>query len=292
MDFSRGNAALEAFAAELVRRGRSPQTVKGYLKDLKDFIRFLEAEGLPFDPGAVLPEDLAAYRRALSGRVRPATANRRLAALKAFFDWAAGAGLVRENPAGRLAGFKDAARDRAPRALSTPELRRLLREARRAANPLHRAVVVVLLNTGLRASELCGLKLSDLELSERRGRLHVRGKGEKARTVPLNAEVREALREWLAVRPAAPDDRLFIGRRGPLTPDGVWYIVRKLARRAGLEDVHPHALRHTFATRLLREAGADLPTVAELLGHESIDTTARYTRPSEKDLQAAVDRLG
>jgi integrase/recombinase XerC len=153
-------------------------------------------------------------------------------------------------------------------------------------------VVVVLLNTGLRASELCGLKLSDLELSERRGRLHVRGKGDKARTVPLNAGVREALREWLSVRPAAADDRLFIGRRGPLTPSGVWRIVTKLARRAGLEDVHPHALRHTFATRLLREAGADLVTVAELLGHESVNTTARYTRPSEKDLQAALERLG
>jgi len=239
----------------------------------------------------VAPEDVAAYRRALSGRVRPATANRRLSALKAFFGWAEAAGLVRENPARGLEGFKDSAKDRAPRALSTPELRRLLREARRTENPLHRAVIIVLLNTGLRASELCGLRLKDLELSERKGKIFVRGKGEKMREVPLNAEARRALWEWLSVRPQVAADALFVGRRGPLTPAGLWRIVKKLGRQAGLEEVHPHLLRHTFATRLLREAGADLVQVAALLGHEDIATTARYTKPSAEELEAALERL-
>lgn len=283
---------VEAFLQDLMRAGKSPKTAAGYRKDLADFVAWVEGRyGEAFDPKAVLPEDVRDYRQHLLAvrGAAPATVNRRLAAVRAFFNFLTARGEVAANPAARIGGVRMTRP--APRALSGPELRRLLREARRAANPLHRAVVVVLLNTGLRASELCGLKLSDLQLSPRRGRLVVRGKGEKVREVPLNAGAREALEEWLSVRPAAADDRLFVGRRGPLTPSGVWRIVTKLARRAGLEDVHPHALRHTFATRLLREAGADLVTVAELLGHEDISTTARYTKPSAEDLEAALERL-
>jgi site-specific recombinase XerD len=221
-------------------------------------------------------------------RAAPATVNRRVAALRGFFAFLYAKGDVPSNPAARLTGVRLVRA--APKALASPELRRLLREARRSANPLHRAVVLVLAHTGLRVSELCALRVSDVVISERRGKLIVRGKGEKVREVPLNAEARWALREWLAVRPTVPSDALFVGRRGGLTPNGVWGIVRKCARRAGV-DAHPHMLRHTFATRLLREAGADLVTVAELLGHESLDTTARYTRPSESDLEAAVERL-
>ena len=109
--------------------------------------------------------------------------------------------------------------------------------------------------------------------------------------MPLNAEARRALWEWLSVRPRVAAEALFVGRRGPLTPAGVWRIVAGAARRAGLEKVHPHALRHTFAARLLREAGADLVQVAALLGHQDISTTAWYTKPSAEDLEAALERL-
>jgi integrase/recombinase XerC len=247
--------------------------------------------GEAFDPKAVLPEDLRDYRQHLLAvrRASPATINRRISALRAFFAFLAARGEIPSNPAARLSGVRTARP--APKALSETELRRLLREARRSSNPLHRAVILLLAHTGLRASELCALRLSDVALSERKGKIVVRGKGEKVREVPLNAEAREALREWLAARPSVPEDALFIGRRGPLTPSGVWRIVTACARRAGLEGTHPHTLRHTFATRLLREAGADLVTVAEILGHESLNTTARYTRPSESELEAVVERL-
>jgi len=284
---------VEAFLEDLARAGRSPRTIQGYRKDLQDFIAWIEGRyGEAFDPKAVLPEDLRDYRQHLLAvrRAAPSTVNRRLAAIRSFFAFLVAQGILPTNPAARLNGVRQARP--APKALSEAELRRLLREARRSPNPLHRAVILLLAHTGLRASELCALRLGDVVLSERKGKLIVRGKGEKVREVPLNAEAREALREWLSVRPAASDDHLFIGRRGPLTPSGVWRIVAQYARRAGLEDVHPHVLRHTFATRLLREAGADLVVVAELLGHESFNTTARYTRPSEKDLEGAVERLG
>lgn len=285
--------AVEAFLEDLARAGKSPRTVEGYRKDLADFVAWIEGRyGEAFDPKAVLPEDVRDYRQHLLAvrKAAPATVNRRLAALRSFFSFLLAQKEIPSNPAARINGVRMVRP--VPKALSEAELRRLLREARRSENPLHRAVLLTLAHTGLRASELCALRLADLVLSERKGKLTVRGKGEKIREIPLNAEVREALREWLSARPAAPDDRLFIGRRGPLTPSGVWRIVAQYARKAGLEDVHPHVLRHTFATRLLREAGADLVTVAELLGHESLNTTARYTRPSEKDLEAAVERLG
>lgn len=284
---------MEAFLEDLARAGKSPRTIEGYRKDLVDFVAWVEGRyGEAFDPKAVLPEDVRDYRQHLLAirRAAPSTVNRRLAALRAFFAFLAARGEIAANPAARIPDVR--AVRAAPKALSEAELRRLLREARRSPNPLHRAVIFLLAHTGLRASELCALRLGDLQLSPRKGKLIVRGKGEKVREVPLNGEAREALREWLSARPAAPDDRLFIGRRGPLTPSGVWRIVAQYARKAGLEDVHPHVLRHTFATRLLREARADLVTVAELLGHESLNTTARYTRPSEKDLEAAVERLG
>jgi integrase/recombinase XerC len=283
---------IEAFLQDLARAGKSPRTVEGYRKDLVDFIAWLEGRyGEAFDPKAVLPEDLRDYRQHLLAvrRASPATINRRVSALRAFFAYLVSRGEIPSNPAARLSGVRQARA--APKALSEAELRRLLREARRSPNPLHRAVILLLAHTGLRASELCALRLSDVALSERKGKIVVRGKGDKVREVPLNAEAREALREWMAARPSVPEDALFIGRRGSLTPSGVWRIVREYARRAGVE-AHPHVLRHTFATRLLREAGADLVTVAELLGHESLNTTARYTRPSEADLEAAVERLG
>jgi integrase/recombinase XerC len=283
---------IEAFLQDLARAGRSPRTLAGYRKDLADFAAWMEGRyGEAFDPKATLPEDLRDYRQHLLSvrRRAPATINRRVSALRAFFAFLAARGEIPSNPAARLPGVRQARA--APKALSDAELRRLLREARRSSNPLHRAVILLLAHTGLRGSELCALRLSDVALSERKGKIVVRGKGEKVREVPLNAEAREALREWLSVRPTAPDDALFVGRRGRLTPSGVWRIVREYARRAGVE-AHPHTLRHTFATRLLREAGADLVTVAEILGHESLNTTARYTRPSERDLEAAVERLG
>lgn len=280
---------IQAFLEDLVR-SKSPSTVRGYRADLEAFIAWFEHHcGEPFDPAGIAPEDIRTWKAHLLSQCKPATINRRLAALKAFFAFLAAQGIISSNPAEHINGVKQVRP--APKALSGPELRRLLREARRSPNHLHRTVILLLAYTGLRASELCNLRLGDVQLSERKGKIIVRGKGEKVREIPLNTEAREILREWLSVRPLAPDDHLFIGRRGPLTPSGVWRIVVKYARKAGLENVHPHVLRHTFATRLLREVGTDLVTVAELLGHESLNTTARYTKPSEREIEEVVERL-
>jgi site-specific recombinase XerD len=148
--------------------------------------------------------------------------------------------------------------------------------------------------TGLRLSELVALGVTDVRIRERAGRVTVRsGKGGRWRTVPLNRETRKRLREWLAVRPDTGDEALFMGRRGhPLRHRGVERIVTRLAVDAKLppQDVTPHTLRHSFAKALL-DAGASLDKVQTVLGHESLVTTARYTIPSDNDLERAVGRI-
>jgi integrase/recombinase XerC len=143
-------------------------------------------------------------------------------------------------------------------------------------------------------SELCDLRVGDVETSERKGTLTVRaGKGMKQRTVPLTNDVRKAIVRSLAERQKLdPGDYLFTSRRtgSRLTAKAVRDIAAKYGYQAQVDDAHPHAFRHSFATELLRK-GAPLPTVGALLGHESLQSTARYTQPSERDLRAAVDKL-
>lgn len=147
-------------------------------------------------------------------------------------------------------------------------------------------------SNGLRVSELANLKLGDLLLTERKSTLTVRaGKGTKQRTLPLNKDARQVLEQWLAVRPPIAADMLFAGQRGePMRPRSAQIAVSRLARLAGLPDVTPHTLRHTFAKSLV-DNGVTLEKVATLLGHESLDTTRLYVTPGERDLEEAVERL-
>lgn len=154
------------------------------------------------------------------------------------------------------------------------------------------AVLNLLLYSGLRLGEAAALRLDDVALNGKAAKVIVRsGKGMKYREVPLYKDARQALAAYLQARPAGEDAHLFVGQRGPLGARGIQMQLAALGQAAGVE-VTPHMLRHTFATRLLREAGADLVTVATLLGHASIATTQIYTQPGEADMIRAVDRLG
>ena len=239
------------------------------------------------------PTDLREYRGYLRTveQKQAATVNRRLAALRRFFGWAKGTGKIAELPTeqvkGRAGGTPDA--EGAGQARGRPPDPRG-RAPRQQAQPRHPPDL--LRHTGLRVGELCNLRLGDVTISERKGEVLVRGgKGNKDRTVPLNNDVRRALAAYLDVRPAVADDHLFVGQRGePLRPQGVQQVVAKYARRAGLPEVTPHVLRHTFAKHVL-DAGEDLATVQRLLGHERLETTAIYTQPTARDLEEAVRRL-
>ncbi len=287
---------LDAFDKDLAHQGKSDLTRHGYLADLREYaVWFQQTYGEAFKPAKMTHEDVRAYVAHLKVRkLKPSTVNRKLAALTTFCRWALSAGILKSDPTAGIKGVKQAKTP--PKALERADLNRLLRKVQQSGKPLHAAIVALLANTGLRVGELCALTLDDMELKPRSGKLIVRsGKGEKFREIPLNAEARRSLSEYIPVRPhpaQANDDHLFIGQRGEaITSSGVWRTLDKYARQAGLEDVSPHTLRHTFATLLLREGKVDLVTVADLLGHENINTTARYTRSTEADRRAAVEKL-
>ena len=133
-------------------------------------------------------------------------------------------------------------------------------------------------------------KDDNLDLSERRGWVHVRGgKGNKARDIPLDGKTRQALFAYLEERREDGSERLFLGQRGPLREPGITYLVAKYAYQARLEQCTSHTLRHTYGKNLV-DGGVPLDQVATLLGHESLDTTRVYTRPSKRDLEQAVKR--
>jgi site-specific recombinase XerD len=181
----------------------------------------------------------------------------------------------------------------APRALDEDDQRALLR-ASEGARPRDRAIIVVLLHTALRLSEVVALDVDDVRVSARKGLVVVRsGKGDAHREAPLNPTARAALDAWHDARReiAVEGERaLFVGRAGRrLTARAVDLVVRKVAGRAGLE-LSAHVLRHTCITKLVR-AGNDVVLVAELAGHRRLETTRRYSLPSHADRQQAMDAL-
>lgn len=149
------------------------------------------------------------------------------------------------------------------------------------------AIVTTLLNTGLRVDELTRLTWADVTLLPRSGKAAIRkGKGDKARVVPLNTHVRDALD---GVRPAIVEGPIFRGKRGPYTDRGIRNLLAVLGRRADVSHVHPHRFRHDAARRLVE--AVDLPTVATLLGHNRLDTVRIYAQPDQAALERAVVAL-
>jgi len=295
---------LDNFAEYLQSQGRAPATVKGYRADLAAFSRWFEqSNGAIPVPHVVTPTDIREYKQFLmtNKNASPATVNRHLAAIRAWIAWARANGLMDYNPAN---GIKDVEQqklapqwlDKRQQAALLKELERDLAAARTEAAKRQavrdQAMVILFLNTGLRVSELCGLVLGSITISERKGEIRVMGKGEKARTVPLNNTARSVLGEWLDLRPETEDQRqdVFVGKKGePITPSGVHRRLSELGRRAGI-DLSAHTLRHTFAKNLV-DAGVTLEKVASLLGHSSLDTTRVYTTPGKSDLEKAVRAL-
>jgi len=284
---------LIQFTETLRAEGLSENTIESYLSDLRHFAEwFRGTNSEALRPEAITPIDVWQYKSYLQTvkGFKPATINRRLAAIKRLCRWARTQELIEENPAEEVKGVPRART--APKALSRREAAHLVRMAQRHGNKRDVAILQLLRHTGVRVSELCGLTLQDLEISERKGQITVRyGKGGRYREIPLNRDARRALGEYLEVRPEVGDNHLFIGQRGyGLGRAAVYDVVTRYARLAGLEDVSPHTLRHTFG-KLALDEGENLVTVAHLMGHSRLDTTAIYTQPSRRDLEEAVEKL-
>jgi integrase/recombinase XerC len=287
---------LADFRASLERADLAPATVLGYLKDVRLFLRWqARADKFP----TLTELELIAYRQHLIAqrRLRPATVNRRLEALRRLCRWAKGEGRLPADVAGTVKPVRTE-RQRQPLGLTAVEVHGLLRAAGTSGHGHARrdyALVQLLLQTGLRVGEVSTLRMADITLHERTGSVRVRdGKGHKEREVPLNATARRALRQCLEHRPhlAAEAPVFLSGRNTPLPVRSMQAIIARLAQRAHIEriPVSAHTLRHTFALNFLRANPGKLVELASLLGHDSLDTTAVYTRPAQNDLATDLER--
>jgi len=268
---------------ELERRNYSQSTTSTYLRSVEDFARHFGRR-----PDQLGPEHIRQYQAQLFSKrkLAPNTVTQRLAALRFFFvktlhkPWSAS-----ETPYPKKVVHL-------PEILSPEEVARLIDAA---ATPFHRTVLMTLYATGVRRAELTHLKVSDID--SQRMVIHVEGgKGRKDRDVMLSPKLLEALRmHWRGLR-RKPSTWLFPGNRWhtglkPIDTKAVWQACQRAAQRAGLnKGVHPHTLRHCFATHLL-EAGADLRTIQVLLGHRDLEETTIYLHLSQRHLNATASPL-
>ncbi len=284
---------LEEFLAHLtVERGLSAHTLDAYRRDLTAFNRHLEPSGRRL--AEALRRDVIHHleqliEAGLSGR----SIGRHLAALRAFYRFLAAEGKISRNPTEELESPRPL--KHLPTPLSATEVEALL-EAPDASSPRglrDRAILETLYSTGMRVSEIASVRLEEVNL--RMGYLRCTGKGSKERIVPLGSQAAHWLERYvLEVRPGLdPGGRsvlLFPGRRGrPLTRQALWKAIRGYGWRAGIRTrLHPHRVRHSFATHLL-EHGADLRAVQQMLGHADISTTQIYTHVNRERLRRLYD---
>jgi integrase/recombinase XerC len=284
---------LDGFTSSLT--SLAPSSVRAYRQDLESFVAWADRAGVerPEQVDRRLLRRYVAYLTTL-GRARRTVA-RHVASLRRYFDWLRRRGRIEVDPSARLAA--PGADGRLPRVLRKDEIEVLLDDGPpptddpvEAAVALRdRAVLEILYGSGLRVSELCGLRPGDVDLARRR--LTVLGKGAKERVVPLSPPAADALQAWLdggrrvLATTETPAEAVFVNRRArPLSPRDV----RRILDRRASGPAHPHALRHTFATHLL-DGGADLRAVQELLGHADLATTQLYTHVSRERLRGVLE---
>ncbi len=281
------NADIDAFLDAIwLEDGLAPNTLAAYRRDLAALAQHLGGRSL----AAATEADLQSFFAAQFAVARASTANRRLATLRRYYRWALRDGRLAADPTLRLVNAKRPARF--PKSLSEAQVEALL-AAPNVETPLglrDRAMLELLYATGLRVSELVGLRLIEVSLND--GLVRVLGKGSKERIVPLGEEARDWLQRYLAQsRPALLTGRaaeaVFVTRRAaPMSRQMFWNLIKRYARRAGIgAPLSPHGLRHAFATHLLNH-GADLRVVQMLLGHADISTTQIYTHVARERLKS------
>lgn len=277
-----------------VERAFSPRTISAYQNDLDMFVVFLESTGKT-DIAAISKEDV---RHFLSERAKTngaVTRARKLSSIKSFFKYLGREGINAANPVSDIEAPK--LPEKEPTYLTEAEYRSLIAAVKREATPFYLsrdlAVIVLLLGTGIRLSELVGLTLDRVNLERSGKSITVKGKGNKERIIPLTSEVVNVLEQYLKSRPDVPSNHLFISRLGDkLHARSVYGLVKKYLKATGIKKnkVAVHSLRHTFGTSLMNN-GVNIVVIQELLGHKKLETTRRYLHINNVDLRNAVDSL-
>ena len=284
-----------------VEEDLSAPTIRNYLSDLRQFAAWCEdrwqqgrEDAVSFLPAAVTTPTLTDYRTYLQQtlRLKPNSVNRSLISLKRYFACLVTTGQLSYDPARvvKLVGEEVTP----PRHLDDQEEQALVAAVMETGSARDQAILVLMLHTGLRARDVCLLTRAHVRLGKRSGTLVVHGKRNKYREIPLNATARAALQAYdPALGSPQPHDAtpLFLSekRHARLTERGLGYLVKKYAERAKLADVSPHDLRHRFGYRM----AADVPLhrLAQLMGHDSLDTTMIYAQATRHDLQKEVEKI-
>jgi site-specific recombinase XerD len=254
----------------------TPKTIHTYGQSAESLARFLEAKGMPTEVAKITREHLEAYIQDQLDRWKPTTASVRFRAIQQFFRWAQEEGEIQASP---MVNMRPPRLPEAPvPVLAEEELRALLAacsgksfEGRRDT-----ALLLLLMDTGARVGEAVGIAEDDVDLDQ--GEVSVRGKGQRVRVLPLGAKAIKTLDRYLRVRarhPRASVPWLFIGARGRLTDSGVRQILKRRSRQAGIDSVHPHQLRHTFAHAWLSGGGTE-GDLMRITGWRSRQMVSRY----------------
>ncbi len=291
-----------------VECGLMPSSIEAYSRDLETLLLSLQERGID-TPASTTPDALISHVRSMTADKGYAsgTISRRLATTKVFYRWMLATGQIENNPAGHL--DMPTKWKKLPGVLTPGEMRKLLSAPCPAEKPIKgmpplwmrdRAILELMYACGLRASEVGSV--GQMDVVEKLGIIRVLGKGDKHRLVPMGKPAQRALRIYLdecrpllitALSAGERRDRgkLFLSRTGrPIERVRVWQIVKHWAKAAGMGKVHPHMLRHSFATHLLM-GGADLRIVQELLGHADITTTQIYTHVDRSKLHSTIKNL-
>ncbi|MCU1483233.1 MAG: integrase family protein [Subtercola sp.] len=267
---------LEDWRRHLRAKNRSPATIDSYLVVGRSFAAYLTTRGMPRDAGAVAREHVEAYVADLVERLSPATAAKHYRSLQQLFRWLVEDGEIPRSPMERMS--PPAVPEQPVPIIGEDDLTRLLASCKGNTfeNRRDSAIIRLFLDTGMRAGELVGLGVEDLDFDH--DVAIVMGKGRRSRAAPFGARTAEALRRYLRARarhPLSARSELWLGKKGPMTDSGVRQMLERRALDAGIENLHPHRFRHTFAHRWLAEGGQE-QDLMRLAGWRSREMLGRY----------------
>lgn len=295
------NSLLENFKAHLINQDLAPKTIRVYFHDIKLFSEWIASisQEKPISLTEAGVVDLAAFRKYLTEEksFKPATINRRIQSLRLFYRWLKEQKYIENDPAEKL-HFMRVSKHQKPYALNREEVLSILRAANISPHKMEKrnfALVQLMLQTGMRVSEVADLKQEHVKLKSHGGFVRIVGKGLREREIPLNTSVRKALTDYFEeIGWTAPKNPVFYSnRQTALSGRTIQKIIANIVKRAGVTriQVSNNTFRHTFAVNYLKSNPGKLVELSSILGHESLNTTAIYTWPTGEDLAKDLERI-